>query len=214
MSARNPLPPHEGLSPRVRGNPEQPAYVRVKRRSIPACAGEPRRPRLRLCRFAVYPRVCGGTGRPLPQDVPHPGLSPRVRGNRPRSLPCPAAPRSIPACAGEPRSTACLAFLGRVYPRVCGGTGRPLPQDVPHPGLSPRVRGNPGDGYPRAGCTASRSIPACAGEPLSLPHTLHPERVYPRVCGGTFALDKGPIAGAGLSPRVRGNPHRGRPYTL
>ena len=31
-------------------------------------------------------------------------------------------------------------------------------------------------------------------------------RVYPRVCGGTFAIPGPGIRGRGLSPRVRGNP--------
>ena len=31
-------------------------------------------------------------------------------------------------------------------------------------------------------------------------------RVYPRVCGGTDAVAAGVVQGAGLSPRVRGNP--------
>ena len=70
-------------------------------------------------------------------------------------------------------------------------------------GLSPRVRGNPtpcpGNRPP------SRSIPACAGEPLALPPDIRLEEVYPRVCGGTPLHRRGPRYGGGLSPRVRGN---------
>ena len=52
---------YEGLSPRVRGNLALTYDSRQYNRSIPACAGEPRRSR-RLPRLpAVYPRVCGGT---------------------------------------------------------------------------------------------------------------------------------------------------------
>ena len=50
-----------GLSPRVRGNQYGQSIAGVKRRSIPACAGEP----IALARMGigreVYPRVCGGT---------------------------------------------------------------------------------------------------------------------------------------------------------
>ena len=71
-----------GLSPRVRGNPRQPHPPRPAKRSIPACAGEPARsgsaPRARR----VYPRVCGGTLLHRRELIDHPGLSPRVRGNR------------------------------------------------------------------------------------------------------------------------------------
>ena len=52
------------------------------------------------------------------------------------------------------------------------------------PGLSPRVRGNPG--WVRVFERQDRSIPACAGEPkVAIAIHLYP-RVYPRVCGGTL----------------------------
>ena len=71
----------DGLSPRVRGNHRRPECNPRRRRSIPACAGEP--VEYSSCRLqqAVYPRVCGGT--PLdskPLRILR-GLSPRVRGN-------------------------------------------------------------------------------------------------------------------------------------
>ena len=51
----------------------------------------------------------------------------------------------------------------------------------------------------------TRSIPACAGEPLSGRGGSIRGGVYPRVCGGTDEIDRcGPYQ-QGLSPRVRGN---------
>ena len=51
------------------------------------------------------------------------------------------------------------------------------------------------------------SIPACAGEPFQNDPRGPTFGVYPRVCGGTgIALPTG-SGTAGLSPRVRGNPH-------
>ena len=50
------------------------------------------------------------------------------------------------------------------------------------------------------------SIPACAGEPLLLCILLRFEKVYPRVCGGTFLSPVCVSSLIGLSPRVRGNP--------
>ena len=71
-------------------------------------------------------------------------------------------------------------------------------------GLSPRVRGKPlGGGL---GGLLLWSIPACAGEALSLAASTLDWTVYPRVCGGSAA---GLAAGGlrrGLSPRVRGKP--------
>ena len=72
---------HEGLSPRVRGNPVDLVSAVRSNGSIPACAGEP----TSLSRCAVisrvYPRVCGGTPMGLSRDTDRRGLSPRVRGN-------------------------------------------------------------------------------------------------------------------------------------
>ena len=117
--------------------------------------------------------------------------------------------RSIPACAGEPRTRFITTTRGWVYPRVCGGTACwPLPT-CRRPGLSPRVRGNP-----RLRLLSRRhpgSIPACAGEP---PFDTLAERrmmVYPRVCGGTGAQTGDAGSVHGLSPRVRGNPSAARP---
>ena len=50
-----------GLSPRVRGNLSVVSAREVVSRSIPACAGEPKRLSTSLGVGSVYPRVCGGT---------------------------------------------------------------------------------------------------------------------------------------------------------
>ncbi len=72
---------HDGLSPRVRGNPPRVVGMVGLLGSIPACAGEPTAMSGTRLPFSVYPRVCGGTT-PIPSnDDPVLGLSPRVRGN-------------------------------------------------------------------------------------------------------------------------------------
>ena len=194
--------PASGLSPRVRGG-TIPACI-SRRRSIPACAGEPWPARTATIMMPVYPRVCGGTPNGVGTFDVDKGLSPRVRGN-------PFAPRtgigrpgSIPACAGEPHSIRATAMCSRVYPRVCGGTSLLTQLQQWYRGLSPRVRGNhfrvSGKGV------HLRSIPACAGEPHARNNPWLPATVYPRVCGGT-CLNGGCLKlSHGLSPRVRGNP--------
>ena len=193
-----------GLSPRVRGNPADRLDRHQAKRSIPACAGEPGRARRILADAEVYPRVCGGTSIPLCCSATMTGLSPRVRGNlRPRASDRPSA-GSIPACAGEPAHTCSSHWPVKVYPRVCGGTTLKSPDARVCQGLSPRVRGN----RPLHSCRRRdiRSIPACAGEPVSRNGEKNAEKVYPRVCGGT-PVDGGPrVRQQGLSPRVRGNP--------
>ena len=190
-----------GLSPRVRGNPKTNNRTRYAYGSIPACAGEPERQALGLqgsipacagepCReriatliVAVYPRVCGGTRLILSVLRPIWGLSPRVRGNLSQNLTAADDTGSIPACAGEPRGSAVVRHVPRVYPRVCGGTAARTSLRPMTPGLSPRVRGNHGD----------RAV------------VRHVPRVYPRVCGGTAAGRDPAGQDVGLSPRVRGN---------
>ena len=197
----------DGLSPRVRGNREVPQACIDVRRSIPACAGEPRSVLGGCVGHAVYPRVCGGT---YPERAtPHRtrGLSPRVRGN-PGSVDAEGARlRSIPACAGEPVHPRKPRLQWEVYPRVCGGTGVQFDDDTWERGLSPRVRGNR---RLRIGRFRGRgSIPACAGEPPNRSPIWEVLGVYPRVCGGTVIASSPFPDDEGLSPRVRGNPKIG-----
>ncbi len=176
-------------------------------RSIPACAGEPSQDSVTATSLTVYPRVCGGTADPGDTGQSSTGLSPRVRGNQQTARAPPPTVRSIPACAGEPPGYTRRYSIGEVYPRVCGGTHTEIFRPVLHPGLSPRVRGNP---MPR--CTlfsAGGSIPACAGEPFSTFTVRAAPRVYPRVCGGTSCITHYLVSRQGLSPRVRGNPRKG-----
>ena len=131
------------------------------------------------------------------------GLSPRVRGNHAR-LTMPLDFRgSIPASAGEPVARLERAEKPRVYPRECGGTYAAWHGGAADVGLSPRVRGNPGNWY-TVGETGG-SIPASAGEPPSPRTKTRFARVYPRECGGTTWDDDFNQQSWGLSPRVRGN---------
>ena len=215
----------DGLSPRVRGNPQPDGddYTRVG--SIPACAGEPNVVGRLDGDIGVYPRVCGGTFAQMRTAWFLLGLSPRVRGNRNQGTPHRQSSRSIPACAGEPPRVAPMHQASPVYPRVCGGTsaswlgcgrksglsprvrGETFAQMRPTAwfllGLSPRVRGNRVLFVPVR--PARGSIPACAGEPRRGPGSRGGSAVYPRVCGGTSRKSGKPSPSPGLSPRVRGN---------
>ena len=175
-----------GLSPRVRGNRHAGGHQRGREGSIPACAGEPGGTSASAAPTTVYPRVCGGTPAAGLCGDRVGGLSPRVRGNRIGAKSIWRRQRSIPACAGEPPAGCDRFCWRRVYPRVCGGTEGWESRTTTEPGLSPRVRGNP---YPAPpGPPPERSIPACAGEPEQNIRIRSLEKVYPRVCGGTFAI--------------------------
>ena len=187
----------------MRGNLLAGATCKLLVGSIPACAGEPNAGRKYAELGGVYPRVCGGTATATAVEIGGRGLSPRVRGNpTPMTVPT-LRPRSIPACAGEPEDITRYHKPGEVYPRVCGGTSPDCNASEKYQGLSPRVRGNrrlcPQTDAPRG------SIPACAGEPLSVGDWCGDRTVYPRVCGGTADVCINALARGGLSPRVRGN---------
>ena len=192
-----------GLSPRVRGNRRAGRPGHARRRSIPACAGEPRAGEGAGVVAKVYPRVCGGTVNITCAHGTSVGLSPRVRGNRGFSGRRAGWSGSIPACAGEPLSKGWRSTLTGVYPRVCGGTILKKSFRASVSGLSPRVRGNPAPRMPIGIC--DRSIPACAGEPWADRSAAVRKEVYPRVCGGTLTTTLWTGLPMGLSPRVRGN---------
>ena len=159
---------HSGLSPRMRGNRRPalgPGRPRRSERSIPAYAGEPYGPDGMSVVHMVYPRVCGGTifGSPWMSSVP--GLSPRMRGNRPWMSRLPFTSGSIPAYAGEPDPLRRDRSSRAVYPRVCGGTQRRQVRQAAQNGLSPRMRGNL-PSFDRHDYAAG-SIPAYAGEPAA-----------------------------------------------
>ena len=132
----------------------------------------------------LSPRVRGNPERDV-SACPALGLSPRVRGNQSRTSSLTSQEGGLsPRVRGNPYSIAFLSPGDWVYPRVCGGTTHDTVVAPSHPaGLSPRVRGN---------LILSdhqhnwfRSIPACAGEPIPVLHSVQVVAVYPRVCGGT-----------------------------
>ena len=192
-----------GLSPRVRGNRRNGSGNWRRRGTIPACAGEPPVSAKHCQHVRDYPRVCGGTSFAQRLYVHTWGLSPRVRGNQHLMTEISEKEGTIPACAGEPDEEWVHRLYRGDYPRVCGGTSSASSTIVRSMGLSPRVRGNPGNSNPVM--SASGTIPACAGEPSTLLAARRMFRDYPRVCGGTMTRQISASDTPGLSPRVRGN---------
>ena len=131
-----------GLSPRVRGNPQELAVAPADRGPIPASAGEPAAAWRGARASRAYPRECGGTSDWANIARSYEGLSPRVRGNPGVSFPPELASGPIPASAGEPRPCSLIILCARAYPRACGGTGLSRCRNRKCKGLSPRVRGN------------------------------------------------------------------------
>ena len=134
------------------------------------------------------------------------GLSPHGRGNR-RQAPGPGhRPGSIPAWAGESRTSRTSPMKSWVYPRMGGGIRPSSPVSISASGLSPHGRGNlPLEHF---ACLSSRSIPAWAGESSTVITGPKPNRVYPRMGGGITGVIDRNVTQLGLSPHGRGNPSR------
>ena len=111
---------------------------------------------------------------------------------------------SIPAHAGEPPQLRRLGHIVTVYPRPRGGALRMSRIRESSQGLSPPTRGSPS----RWGreCSLSRSIPAHAGEPITISTMTPLLGVYPRPRGGALACSFSRNSTSGLSPPTRGSP--------
>ena len=172
----------DGLSPRGRGKPYAKHRASVGDRSIPAWAGETHQDIALVRVYEVYPRVGGGNVRLSYVSGKATGLSPRGRG-KPTARSFSVSPfGSIPAWAGETRSTLPLLEQHLVYPRVGGGNIASASANPANAGLSPRGRGKLFPAGWLAACIGS--IPAWAGETDDALHHCHDWEVYPRVGGG------------------------------
>ena len=112
-----------GLSPRPRGSPARRMLGPDTSGSIPASAGEPGCMASRRRWIRVYPRVRGGAISAHRHAGFVLGLSPRPRGSLNFSSPFVMVFGSIPASAGEPRTSIPWQAALWVYPRVRGGAG-------------------------------------------------------------------------------------------
>ena len=172
-------------------------------RSIPASAGQPITDKLRQVQRRVYPRECGAARRQRPRHLTSAGLSPRVRGSLCTACSPTANPWSIPASAGQPVCASGSSDAPKVYPRECGAARSSTARRSRIDGLSPRVRGSLSQRL-----NARRlygSIPASAGQPLTLLRLLRLTQVYPRECGAAPRCSTRETDEWGLSPRVRGS---------
>ena len=171
--------------------------------SIPAHAGEPRRPSLPCGGCTVYPRPRGGACSCRCVRGSFYGLSPPTRGSPHRVRNPVSAQRSIPAHAGEPDCTTYGTRWPRVYPRPRGGASAATSWSTADWGLSPPTRGSRSTSpVPRV---PTWSIPAHAGEPSRTGSCRLAPWVYPRPRGGARARRTSRCAGWGVSPPTRGS---------
>ena len=110
--------------------------------------------------------------------------------------------RFIPACAGNGTCRFAARYPRSVHPRVCGEQYSVSDPLVWISGSSPRVRGT--GACQLADSSASRFIPACAGNSSILTQRQILPSVHPRVCGEQSHVRHRQRVPRGSSPRVRG----------
>ena len=192
----------KGLSPRGRGKLARLGRAVAYQGSIPAWAGETNGSGYTTGNPPVYPRVGGGNRNISVKRFISQGLSPRGRGKLHADRLVHPLAGSIPAWAGETRTTRGARSWETVYPRVGGGNLLRSWSIVLRRGLSPRGRGKPLT--PVILRDISRSIPAWAEETQTDRLAAVDAEVYPRVGGGNALYSDFEQSPKGLSPRGRG----------
>ena len=109
-----------GSSPRVRGTLGSMSARRLRRRVIPACAGNALATAASVWSRSGHPRVCGERKLPVRVRPIGIGSSPRVRGTHTARRRLISTVRVIPACAGNAVLYNLAVRISAGHPRVCG----------------------------------------------------------------------------------------------
>ena len=215
-----------GLSPPTRGSRKADDGETQGLGSIPAHTGKPKKEATPWPLTEVYPRPHGEASSAGDRPDRSRGLSPPTRGSPQCHVSLNAAPGSIPAHTGKPRSGTPVSAKSRVYPRPHGEALCHPPAQWGLLGLSPPTRGSrlaPGECMMGPG-----SIPAHTGKPLYRSGMGDEQAVYPRPHGEAMMEFRTVGRSLGLSPPTRGSllsttrsspilrsipAHTGKPYS-
>ncbi len=130
-----------GSSPRMRGKLGQFQHHHVKKRIIPAHAGQTAPMRAHCPLWSDHPRACGANPACVARNRPIRGSSPRMRGKRLRLKHVVGLVRIIPAHAGQTIRQTGLLANGADHPRACGANCSDRWPPYVKNGSSPRMRG-------------------------------------------------------------------------
>ena len=195
-----------GPSPHARGTLIELHEGAVRKRSIPACAGNTvctARPRASR---AVHPRMRGEHVMASLRSGSKYGPSPHARGTRPYHAAASLPARSIPACAGNTPRPEAGASRPTVHPRMRGEHVAEGGATNEGRGPSPHARGTRVDRS--AGRDGVRSIPACAGNTCPRHAWRCTQPVHPRMRGEHAATEPKGWPEVGPSPHARGTRRR------
>ena len=191
-----------GSSPRMRGTLERIHAPELRRRIIPAHAGNSTRFGSGKPGPSDHPRACGELAAEsfIPLFVP--GSSPRMRGTLDIKPSRRDRMRIIPAHAGNSRQQANRERTISDHPRACGELFLKSAFMSCPSGSSPRMRGT-------LGCDLGidalrRIIPAHAGNSATVPSASASSSDHPRACGELIGGVSASASNTGSSPRMRG----------
>ena len=193
-----------GSSPRMRGKHAGGAGHRVRRRIIPAHAGQTSTDVARSVVVSDHPRACGANLIAAVALILAFGSSPRMRGKRGGVRRRLWFGRIIPAHAGQTSRHPRIAVPATDHPRACGANVALSIRAIIGSGSSPRMRGKLASITRKT--VSSRIIPAHAGQTIPIIHAAAPLSDHPRACGANTAGLDAQIPQYGSSPRMRGKP--------
>ena len=194
-----------GSSPRVRGKRYGGTQEEMKRRIIPARAGQTAMPRSHPLPSSDHPRACGANPSAVTFASARFGSSPRVRGKPGRIRWRKLDRRIIPARAGQTSRFARSSVQKPDHPRACGANFADDQAKVCFDGSSPRVRGKLFQAADSA--RVGRIIPARAGQTQRWSPLPPDGPDHPRACGANVSGWRVSSSNSGSSPRVRGKQH-------
>ena len=198
VRTRNPC----GSSPHARGTHIKPLFAFATTRFIPACAGNADAALLDQDRRSVHPRMRGERCVGVRSAARARGSSPHARGTRARFRKTAADIRFIPACAGNAAHSGNGVYKMAVHPRMRGERHGPPETACPCDGSSPHARGTRLHRPTRG--SATRFIPACAGNAGSCGTGFSGPSVHPRMRGERTVDADVLCRRAGSSPHTRG----------
>ena len=191
-----------GSSPQVRGRFDSHRDGVVRKRLIPAGAGQICFTRVYAIHSGAHPRRCGADIFIRNLQKMDKGSSPQVRGRLAGTLAYLQEARLIPAGAGQ-MQPACWRSPGhRAHPRRCGADNSPAILSHTWPGSSPQVRGRSHRGAVSWGLGGL--IPAGAGQIPRRGPNQFAVPAHPRRCGADLMTYRKTGVRMGSSPQVRG----------
>ena len=151
----------DGSSPHARGTPTKSGLKFLRRRFIPACAGNAIPCAQCALPIPVHPRMRGERMYIAAKQGNYPGSSPHARGTPARANAPTIQDRFIPACAGNACRLLPVGPFRSVHPRMRGERKTFVTCHLAFDGSSPHARGTLKNRSRKR--NEGRFIPACAG---------------------------------------------------